>query len=246
MVYGASPSLLTSASCPASGTVTLSNCAVARANAYLAAYGTTGITFPRVRTPRAQEFDDHGHLHIQFYRTEFASLWTHQPEHQVKVPEFSERIIPCGNRISILRKSASYGTILPMWILYSVAQESCPALHLFVEQGQPRCFLARRTVTGLRFLPRTGPRWLIICCRTAKTARGAICWPTLVTDLCTYEACEDWRLAETTSARFAHHGLATPAPPPVAAAPPSPPPPPVEGANGEAVGDGGCLILSVR
>jgi TadE-like protein len=45
MVYGASPSLLTSASCPGvSGTVTLPNCAVARANAYLAAYGTTGIT----------------------------------------------------------------------------------------------------------------------------------------------------------------------------------------------------------
>jgi Flp pilus assembly protein TadG len=45
MVYGASPSLLTSASCPGvSGTVTLSNCAVARANAYLAAYGATGVT----------------------------------------------------------------------------------------------------------------------------------------------------------------------------------------------------------
>ena len=44
MVYGASPSLLTSASCPSVVTVTLSNCAVAKANAYLAAYGTTGVT----------------------------------------------------------------------------------------------------------------------------------------------------------------------------------------------------------
>jgi Flp pilus assembly protein TadG len=45
MVYAASPSLLTSASCPGvSGSITLSNCAVAKANAYLAAYGATGIT----------------------------------------------------------------------------------------------------------------------------------------------------------------------------------------------------------
>ena len=45
MVYAASPSLLTAASCPGvSGSVTLSNCAVAKANAYLAAYGTTGVT----------------------------------------------------------------------------------------------------------------------------------------------------------------------------------------------------------
>jgi hypothetical protein len=44
MVYGASPTLLTSASCPSVGTVTLSNCAVAKANAYLSAYGTTGVT----------------------------------------------------------------------------------------------------------------------------------------------------------------------------------------------------------
>ncbi|HYZ42992.1 MAG TPA: TadE/TadG family type IV pilus assembly protein, partial [Stellaceae bacterium] len=44
MVYGASPSLLSSASCPGVASVTLSNCAVAKANAYLAAYGTTGVT----------------------------------------------------------------------------------------------------------------------------------------------------------------------------------------------------------
>ena len=44
MVYGASPGLLTSASCPGADTVTLSNCVVAKANAYLAAYGTTGVT----------------------------------------------------------------------------------------------------------------------------------------------------------------------------------------------------------
>lgn len=44
MVYGASPSLLDAASCPSVVTVTLSNCAVARANAYLAAYGATGVT----------------------------------------------------------------------------------------------------------------------------------------------------------------------------------------------------------
>jgi Flp pilus assembly protein TadG len=43
MVYGASPSLLTTASCP-SGTVTLANCAVSRANTYLSDYGTTGIS----------------------------------------------------------------------------------------------------------------------------------------------------------------------------------------------------------
>jgi Flp pilus assembly protein TadG len=44
MVYGASPNLLSSASCPNVTTVTLSNCAVAKANAYLAAYGGTGVT----------------------------------------------------------------------------------------------------------------------------------------------------------------------------------------------------------
>ena len=44
MVYGASPSLLTSASCPGVGTVTLPNCAVARANTYLAQYGATGVS----------------------------------------------------------------------------------------------------------------------------------------------------------------------------------------------------------
>lgn len=44
MVYGASPSLLTSASCPNVGTVTLQNCAVAKANAYLAAYDGNGIS----------------------------------------------------------------------------------------------------------------------------------------------------------------------------------------------------------
>jgi Flp pilus assembly protein TadG len=44
MVYGASPSLLTSASCPSVASVTLANCAVAKANANLAAYGTTGVT----------------------------------------------------------------------------------------------------------------------------------------------------------------------------------------------------------
>jgi len=47
MIYGASPSLLSSASCPGvSGTITsssLPDCAVAKANAYLAAYGTTGV-----------------------------------------------------------------------------------------------------------------------------------------------------------------------------------------------------------
>ena len=43
MVYGASPSLLTSASCP-SGTITLANCAVARANTYLSNYGATGVS----------------------------------------------------------------------------------------------------------------------------------------------------------------------------------------------------------
>jgi Flp pilus assembly protein TadG len=44
MVYGASPTLLSSASCPGVTTVTLANCAVAKANANLAAYGTTGVT----------------------------------------------------------------------------------------------------------------------------------------------------------------------------------------------------------
>jgi Flp pilus assembly protein TadG len=44
MVYGASPALLDAASCPSVVTVTLSNCAVAKANAYLAAYGATGVT----------------------------------------------------------------------------------------------------------------------------------------------------------------------------------------------------------
>jgi Flp pilus assembly protein TadG len=44
MVYGASPSLLTPASCPNVVNVTLSNCAVARANTYLADYGATGVT----------------------------------------------------------------------------------------------------------------------------------------------------------------------------------------------------------
>ena len=43
MVYGASPSLLTSASCPNIATVSLANCAVAKANAYLADYGGTGV-----------------------------------------------------------------------------------------------------------------------------------------------------------------------------------------------------------
>lgn len=43
MVYGASPSLLTSASCPNVATVSLANCAVAKANAYLANYGGTGV-----------------------------------------------------------------------------------------------------------------------------------------------------------------------------------------------------------
>jgi hypothetical protein len=44
MVYGASPNLLTSNSCPNVATVTLANCAVAKANAYLADYGGTGVT----------------------------------------------------------------------------------------------------------------------------------------------------------------------------------------------------------
>jgi Flp pilus assembly protein TadG len=45
MVYAASPSLLTSASCPGAASVTLRNCATAKANAYLAAYdGATGIS----------------------------------------------------------------------------------------------------------------------------------------------------------------------------------------------------------
>jgi Flp pilus assembly protein TadG len=44
MVYAAAPSLLNSTSCPSVGTVTISNCAVARANTYLAAYGTTDVS----------------------------------------------------------------------------------------------------------------------------------------------------------------------------------------------------------
>ena len=44
MVYAAAPSLLNSTSCPSVATVTISNCAVARANTYLAAYGTTGVS----------------------------------------------------------------------------------------------------------------------------------------------------------------------------------------------------------
>jgi Flp pilus assembly protein TadG len=48
MVYGESPSLLTSASCPGvTGTITssrLADCAVAKANAYLADYGGTGVS----------------------------------------------------------------------------------------------------------------------------------------------------------------------------------------------------------
>ena len=45
MVYAASPSLLTGASCPNVGTVNLQNCAVAKAQAYLASYdGATGIS----------------------------------------------------------------------------------------------------------------------------------------------------------------------------------------------------------
>lgn len=43
MVYGASPSLLTSASCPNVTTVSLPNCATAKANAYLADYDGTGV-----------------------------------------------------------------------------------------------------------------------------------------------------------------------------------------------------------
>ena len=43
MVYGASPSLLTSASCP-SGPITIADCAVARANTYLTTYGATGVS----------------------------------------------------------------------------------------------------------------------------------------------------------------------------------------------------------
>jgi len=42
MVYGASPSLLTTASCP-SGTVDLLDCTRARANTYLSNYGATGV-----------------------------------------------------------------------------------------------------------------------------------------------------------------------------------------------------------
>jgi len=45
MVYGESPSLLTSASCPNVGAVTLKNCALAKAQAYVAAYGGNGVSF---------------------------------------------------------------------------------------------------------------------------------------------------------------------------------------------------------
>ena len=44
MVYGASPSLLTSSSCPNVATVNLVNCTKARANTYLANYLGTGIS----------------------------------------------------------------------------------------------------------------------------------------------------------------------------------------------------------
>jgi Flp pilus assembly protein TadG len=44
MIYGESPSLLTSASCPNVDAVTLQNCAVAKANASLAAYGGNGVS----------------------------------------------------------------------------------------------------------------------------------------------------------------------------------------------------------
>ena len=45
MVYAASPSLLTAASCPNVASVTLQNCAVAKAKANLAAYdGATGVS----------------------------------------------------------------------------------------------------------------------------------------------------------------------------------------------------------
>ena len=43
MVYSASPNLLNSTSCPSVTTVRLSNCAVSRANSYLASYGVTGV-----------------------------------------------------------------------------------------------------------------------------------------------------------------------------------------------------------
>jgi Flp pilus assembly protein TadG len=44
MVYAASPSLLNSITCPSVTTVTLANCAVARANSYLASSGATGVS----------------------------------------------------------------------------------------------------------------------------------------------------------------------------------------------------------
>jgi Flp pilus assembly protein TadG len=53
MVYAASPSLLTSASCP-SGTVDLADCARSRANTYLSNYGATGVNVtasPDTSTP---------------------------------------------------------------------------------------------------------------------------------------------------------------------------------------------------
>jgi Flp pilus assembly protein TadG len=46
MIYGESPNLLTSASCPNVATVTLPNCAQARATTYLANYAATGVTVP--------------------------------------------------------------------------------------------------------------------------------------------------------------------------------------------------------
>ena len=44
MVYAASPSLLNSTTCPSVTTMTLANCAVARANSYLASSGATGVS----------------------------------------------------------------------------------------------------------------------------------------------------------------------------------------------------------
>ena len=44
MIYGESPSLLTTASCPGAASVTLKNCALAKAQAYLAAYGGNGVS----------------------------------------------------------------------------------------------------------------------------------------------------------------------------------------------------------
>jgi Flp pilus assembly protein TadG len=50
MVYGASPNLLTTASCP-TGTVDLADCAVSRANTYLSNYGTTGVNVTTTSAP---------------------------------------------------------------------------------------------------------------------------------------------------------------------------------------------------